>query len=197
MPSALQTGLPRHLATVRLRHKEKPLGSLPVVYDVKFYPYNKAGVDPIFAAAGGVDTVICRPSTQRDQEVEILHWLKDDESDAGLNSCAWSRHEGSGDPLICVAGSSRKIKIINAITGKLHKTLLGHGAPINDLAVSPLSPNILASGSEDQTIRLWSLSSEYEKSPCLVICAGDAHSAPILSIVCHAVSLVDQTSPVG
>ncbi|KAI9781378.1 MAG: hypothetical protein M1835_004301 [Candelina submexicana] len=121
------------------------------LYGIQFYPYTTPGVDPIFAVTG------------------------DREEDAMLNSCAWSQDLETGDPLICVAGRSPKIKILNVKTGQLVKTLIGHGQDITDLVVSPLTPAIIASASYDHSIRLWTLDAFYDRNPCVLICAGEGH----------------------
>lgn len=61
--------------------------------------------------------------------------------------------------------------------------------PVNDLVISPLNPLILASASDDTTVRIWSLKDEYEKHPCAVICAGEGHRDPIQSIVSISLKL--------
>ena len=60
--------------------------------------------------------------------------------------------------------------------------------PVNDLAVSSVTPHVLASGSEDYTVRIWCLDPKYEKQPCAVICAGglgEGHKEAVLTIVCR------------
>ena len=55
---------------------------------------------------------------------------------------------------------------------------------IDDLATSPISPSILASASEDHSLRLWNLSSEHENEPCVAILAGEGgHKAGVLAVV--------------
>ncbi|KAH0544286.1 hypothetical protein FGG08_001549 [Glutinoglossum americanum] len=77
------------------------------------------------------------------------------------------------DPLICIAGTSGLIKILNVKSGQLVKEIM-------DLAISPMSPLILASASADHTVRLWSLDDAHDPSvdgrqPCAAICAGEGH----------------------
>jgi len=72
------------------------------------------------------------------------------------------------------------------VTGKLERTLIGHGGDVNDLAISPTNPQILASASEDHTVRLWSLQPAHKRQPCAVIYAGDGHRDTILTIAFHA-----------
>ncbi|KAI9870263.1 MAG: hypothetical protein M1830_004463, partial [Pleopsidium flavum] len=91
----------------------------------------------------------------------------------------------TGDPLICVSGKSPKIKVLNVKTGKLVKTLMGHGQDVEDLAVSPVSPTILASASMDHSIRLWSLDPSQDSHPCVLICAGEGHKEGVLTIAFH------------
>lgn len=65
------------------------------------------------------------------------------------------------------------------------RTLPGHGRGINDLAVSPLSTDLIASASEDYTIRLWNLHPKFESQPCVAMFCGEGHKQPILAVHFH------------
>lgn len=66
------------------------------------------------------------------------------------------------------------------------QTLTGHGKAINDLAVLPLSTDLIASCSEDYTIRLWNIHPRYREQPCVAIFSGEGHKQPLLAINFHA-----------
>lgn len=51
------------------------------------------------------------------------------------------------------------------------------------MAISPINPQILASASDDLTVRIWSLDPAHEKEPCAAILAGDGHREKVLTIV--------------
>lgn len=51
------------------------------------------------------------------------------------------------------------------------------------MAVSPINPYILASASEDSTVRIWSLDPAHAKQPCAAILEGDGHRSEVLTIV--------------
>lgn len=55
---------------------------------------------------------------------------------------------------------------------------------IEDLAVSPVSPSILASASMDHSLRLWNLDPARKTHPCMLICAGEGHKEGVLTIAC-------------
>jgi polycomb protein EED len=57
---------------------------------------------------------------------------------------------------------------------------------VNDLAVSPVDSNILASCSIDHSIRIWSLDPAYSKQPLAAICFGQGHKEQVLTIAYHA-----------
>ncbi|KAI4624306.1 uncharacterized protein J4E87_005807 [Alternaria ethzedia] len=114
--------------------------------------------------------------------VEILRWFEDDEATTehgtsddkvNYNSIVWSQAE-NGDPLVCVTGDSR-IKVLNVRTGELT-------ASVNDLAISPIDPTILASVSIDHSLRIWSLHPDHEKQPLGAICYGQGHKDQVLTI---------------
>ena len=55
---------------------------------------------------------------------------------------------------------------------------------INDLAVSPINPRILASASADYGVRIWSLDPAHAKHPTAVIFFGEGgHRENVLSLV--------------
>lgn len=178
-PVAYDVGpLPRLVSTVKLGRND----SLQL-YDAKFYPYTAPGVDPVFALCGGVHTVVCRPSKAPADGVEVIRWFRDQDSNANLNSLVWSVDPDTGDPLLCVSGCSPKITVLNIKTGQVVRILVGHGRNINDMAVSPSSPQLLATASEDNTVRIWHLAERYKKQPTAVILASHHHREKILSIV--------------
>ncbi|KAI9795110.1 MAG: hypothetical protein M1816_000132 [Peltula sp. TS41687] len=149
------------------------------IYGVQFYPDLAPGVDPFFAVTGGCETLVCRLTTQGDEPVEVVRAFKDVDTGARLNSCAWTKDLATSHPLICVAGTPPKINVLDIVTGQVVKN-------INDLAVSPVSSDILASGSDDRSIRIWSLNDRHQTQPCALICAGQGHREAVLTIAFHA-----------
>ena len=53
------------------------------------------------------------------------------------------------------------------------------------MAVSPISPNLIATASEDYTIRLWNMDPSFTKQPCVALFAGEGHRQPILACSFH------------
>ncbi|KAK2630508.1 hypothetical protein QTJ16_001328 [Diplocarpon rosae] len=163
-------------------------------WSVKFYPYVDPGVEPIFAVVGGKQILVCRSPVGNgkatiiqmiiDEEVQIVRDKsgKGKKVDASTYACAWSKDCETGAPLLCVAGSLGVIKVINALTGDLLRTLTGHGGEINDLVISPTNHYILASASEDFTVRIWSLDPAYANQPCAAILEGDGHKDAVMSL---------------
>lgn len=54
---------------------------------------------------------------------------------------------------------------------------------INDLATCPKDPYIVASASQDTTVRIWSLDPSNADQPCLVVLGGDGHTSGLLATV--------------
>jgi polycomb protein EED len=169
-----------------------------ILYDVKFYPYHtSSAMAPVFVLVGNREIVICRPSTIKGEGLACVSVFRDLEPvpddwsihlSSILNSCAWNYVEQSV-PLISVAGPSGLIKVLNALTGELVTTLLGHGAEVNDLATHPVYPWILASASGDHSIRVWDLRRRIElgENSCLIICGhGHGHKEPVLTCAWHS-----------
>lgn len=157
-------------------------------FDVKFYPYDPVGSDPIFAAVSKKHVVICRLVQAADNATnpcEVIRVIRDDDEDAVNCSCCWSKEAETDRALLCVAGRDAKIKVYNILEGKLHTTLVGHGGEINDLATSPDNPRVIASASDDTTVRLWSLDTAHAKQPCICLLGGEGHSWSLLSAAFH------------
>ncbi|KAE8447750.1 hypothetical protein EG329_010144 [Mollisiaceae sp. DMI_Dod_QoI] len=165
-----------------LREAHQMPGAGSDFWSVKFYPYTEPGVDPVFAVI-----MVCRPPTGKESssKIEIIQLIIDEEPEADHFACAWSKDLVTGDPLLCVSGVNAKIKIINALTGECLRTLSGHGGEVNDLVVSPVNPYILASASDDCTVRIWSLDPAHERQPCAAILEGDGHKETVLTLSFH------------
>ncbi|KAG9240075.1 WD40-repeat-containing domain protein [Calycina marina] len=155
------------------------------LWSVKFYPYTKPGIDPIFAVVGGQHILVYRMPIGK-KGLEVIQSIVDLETDTDHFACAWTKDLKTNEPLLCVAGTNAKILIIEILSGKLIQTLPGHGGPINDLAISPINPKILASASDDQTVRIWTLDPDYKNQPCAAILEGDGHRDTIQSVAWHA-----------
>jgi polycomb protein EED len=109
-----------------------------------------------------------------------------EQTEASFNSLVWTKDPITREPLLCVAGSAPKqIKILRIDTGEPVRILPGHGKGINDLAISPLSSDLIASASEDGTIRLWNLHPKFAKQPCVAMFCGEGHKQPILATSFH------------
>ncbi|KAF8859079.1 WD40 repeat-like protein [Acephala macrosclerotiorum] len=170
-----------------LREAHQMPGAGGDFWSVKFYPYTEPGVDPVFAVVGGNRILVCRPPAGKESssKIEIIQLIIDEEQEADHFACAWSKDLETGDPLLCVSGVNAKIKIINVLTGECLRTLAGHGGEVNDLIVSPVNPYILASASDDCTVRVWSLDPAHERQPCVAILEGDGHKETVLTLSFH------------
>ncbi|ENI02283.1 hypothetical protein COCC4DRAFT_146150 [Bipolaris maydis ATCC 48331] len=182
--------LPTLRGTIRLGaslHASLTTFVLAQFYDVDFYPYTAPGLDPVFA------TIVCRCILDKNGTIEILRWFEDEESTAEngsanpkqirYNSVVWSQAT-NGDPLVCVACDSR-IKVLNVRTGELSAAFTYTSdakQSVNDLAISPVDPTIIASVSIDHSLRLWSLHPSHEKQPLGAVCYGQGHKDQILTL---------------
>ena len=59
------------------------------------------------------------------------------------------------DESVASSGQDRAIQVWDAASGKVLHSLDGHTDAVNALAWAPASGGILASGSNDKTVRLW------------------------------------------
>ncbi|TAQ91070.1 hypothetical protein B7494_g633 [Chlorociboria aeruginascens] len=116
-------------------------------WSVKFYPYSKPGVDPVFAIIAEkqasittptsahvlltqyMQTLICRTpiAGKEGASMQVIQAIVDQEPNAENYACTWSKDSKTGTPLLCVSGGTAKIKVVNALTGEVQQTLTGHG----------------------------------------------------------------------
>lgn len=87
---------------------------------------------------------------------------------------------GDGAQLLCVAGKSGVIKVLDPVQCQFISFLLGHGDEIYDLKVAPNDENLLLSASKDRSCRVWNL----KTGGCIAILKGTvyAHKDAIVSI---------------
>ncbi|XWW95019.1 hypothetical protein V2A60_002969 [Cordyceps javanica] len=151
-------------------------------FDVKFCPYQPLDCDPVFAAV-----VICKLSsnTGDSNPCSVLFIIRDDDDDASGCCCTWTKDPMTGAPYICIGGGDAKVKIYDVTTGRLVDCFSGHGGDVNDLATSPINSSIIASASNDTSIRIWSIDGKFRAQPCLCILAGEGHSWNLLSLSFH------------
>ncbi|KFY29955.1 hypothetical protein V493_02200 [Pseudogymnoascus sp. VKM F-4281 (FW-2241)] len=120
------------------------------VYDVKFYPYGKPTDDPIFAAVGGKQLIVCRLTHARDGRVETIRSVIDESPSTDDCSIAWAQAE-DGCPLMCIGGSTGLIKIINLFTCELILVLSGHGGDFH------ANGRYILSAGQDHVVNLWAV----------------------------------------
>ncbi|KAI0013099.1 WD40 repeat-like protein [Xylariaceae sp. FL0662B] len=191
MPSAIgsdEWDLPRLRASIGFEDDYQYLSSDDQdteFFDVKFYPYEDVTHDPVFAAVSKKHVVIYRLSNRTNPPYELIQLFRDEDKDALNCSCTWTKDPGTEVPYLCIAGRDAKIKVYDAIHGKLVKVLVGHGGEINDLATCPTNFLLIASASEDTTVRIWSLDPAYSKQPCVCLLAGEGHSSGLLTVAFH------------
>ncbi|KAI0132708.1 WD domain-containing protein [Xylariales sp. AK1849] len=191
MPSAVNNDewdLPRLKASIGFEEDCHNLASHDQdteFFDVKFFPFLEGTEDPVFAAVSKKHVVIYRLSSTANPPYELVQLFRDDDDQAVNCSCTWSKEPETDIPWLCVAGWDAKIKVYDVFNGTLVKTLVGHGAEINDLATCPTNPLLIASASDDTTVRIWSLDPADDKQPCVAILGGEGHSSGLLTIAFH------------
>ncbi|OAA64300.1 embryonic ectoderm development protein [Niveomyces insectorum RCEF 264] len=156
-------------------------------FDVKFYPYSPPGSNPVFAAVSKRHIFVCRLSQTKDSNpCEVLQVIRDDDDGALNCSCTWTKDPETEQALLCVAGRDAKVKIYKiGEQSEAFLTFVGHGGEINDLATSPANPHLVASASDDTTVRIWSLDPVHRRQPCVCLLGGEGHSWNLLSVAFH------------
>ena len=161
-------------------------------WDAKFYPFDhNHEAPPIFAISNAKNILVCRVSSDQDNDIEVLRVFTvsgDEQFRDDYCSCTWAFIKPD-EPLLLGAGESGLIRVFDVVNGGLKLSLLGHGqGVINDLATHPKYPWIVASASQDTSVRIWDLrrwSDKYE-SPCVILCGhGNGHWETLLSVSWH------------
>ncbi|RMZ09545.1 hypothetical protein D0864_01498 [Hortaea werneckii] len=158
------------------------------LFDVKFYPWPTEQDEQVFAVCGERDVFVCRLKLGADPPFEILRWFKDPNPSHAYNTIVWTQDPITQSPQLAFAGASPKqvqFYDIESDTPLDHRALSGHGKGINDMAVSPISPKLIATASEDYTIRLWNMDPKFSQQPCVALFAGEGHRQPILACSFH------------
>ena len=86
------------------------------------------------------------------------------------------RYSPDGRHLVTAAGND--VRVLNAVDGALTATLRGHTGPVRSLAFAA-DGSMLATGSQDQTIRLWQTDSTRADRPPVVSPAAAAPQAGV------------------
>lgn len=59
------------------------------------------------------------------------------------------------------------------------------------MVTSPINPLVIATASDDTTIRIWSLDPDHKDMPCRCILGGEGHQWSLLTLVRAAKSCLD------
>lgn len=129
---------------------------------------------------------VCQVKAGATPNFNIIRWWNFGDDGASINSIAWLKDAETGRPLLCAAGIKPKhILVLDIGTGQVVRHLHGHGSNVNELIACPTLPHVLASCSEDFTIRLWSIHPNRKGQPCIAIFAGEGHRQPLLAAAFH------------
>ena len=86
-------------------------------------------------------------------------------------ACSWSLDMRTGAPLLLVGGRNRLVQVVNCATGVLEATLEGHGKELYDIAVHPSRPQLVATSSQDQSLRVWNVATRV-RGVCVCVGGG-------------------------
>lgn len=122
--------------------------------------------------------------TMMDEDLQPVHCFKDERLGEEIRASCCTRAASSahapGGHCAVLGGVTGTLRIV-PFDGKAQiTTWYGHGGAINELCANPMYPDVFLSGSEDRSIRLWSL----RAGGCLAVFGGGirGHRDQVLSI---------------
>eukprot|EP01023_Acetabularia_acetabulum_P056211 TRINITY_DN6523_c0_g1_i1.p1 TRINITY_DN6523_c0_g1~~TRINITY_DN6523_c0_g1_i1.p1 ORF type:complete len:364 (-),score=69.41 TRINITY_DN6523_c0_g1_i1:267-1358(-) len=138
-------------------------------------------VDPnninIVATIGANQASVYRLSS--DGKFEIVQIYKDEDAGEVFYCCKFSALLESKSPVLLLGGVRGLIKLINLATGRLQRSLVGHGDSINEIAVHMKRPHVIFTASKDCTARVWNMDSGH----CIACVSGRGkHDEQVSSI---------------
>ncbi|CAG7876885.1 unnamed protein product [Brassica rapa] len=158
--------------TKRIQQGMTPLYSVAFNFiDDRFYDY--------FVSAGGngINMCICLD----DGDIFPLHSYTDEDEES-FYTASWAC-DVERNPFVVAGGFNGRIRVINVNDKIVHKTLVGHEGPVNEIRTHPMKPQLVISASKDGSVRLWNI----ETGICILIFAGTGgHRSEVLSVDFHA-----------
>lgn len=148
------------------------------VYCVAFNCVDPAHLD-LFAAVGSNRATVYRCTPEGGTELVQAYV---DTSKEDLFCCAWSVDVETGAPLLLVAGDGGVVTVWDTATATCRRRLVGHGGAVNDVRVHPYRPQLVATASKDESVRMWNLTT----GACvLMFCGSGGHRNEVLSVDFH------------
>ena len=103
------------------------------LYGVSFNPYqNMYGV--YFATVGSNRLTLYRC---KEDDIQLLQCYADPDPAENFYSCAWSQDPATSRPLVAAAGARGIVRIFSPVTRECVRSLVGHGAAVNELKFHP------------------------------------------------------------
>lgn len=133
----------------------------------------------LFASISGHQATVyrCYPSGG----ISAIQAYRDANVDEEYFAVKWTSYseKHSTSAVLLLGGLCSVLRVVNISTGALAWTAVGHGGPINDIAVHILRPHIVITASRDQSLRVWNIVTRC----CIAIVNGECgHRNEILSV---------------
>lgn len=128
--------------------------SVPVSEETR--PYSSAASVHLFATVGRNTVHVY--SAAHGKKPRLISRFIDAYEEECLYSVTWTYNaDGRHSWWIITGGERGVIRVIDVWTRAVVRTLVGHGASVNGLAVHPRDSTLLLSASKDESIRMWNL----------------------------------------
>ncbi|KAG9150686.1 hypothetical protein Leryth_008145 [Lithospermum erythrorhizon] len=158
--------------TNRLQEGKRP------IYAVVFN-FIDASYFNVFATAGCNRVTVYQ--LQKDGVIAVLQSYVDEDKDESFYTVSWAC-DVRESPFLVAGGINGIIRVIDAGTEKIHKSLVGHGDSVNEIRTQPLRASLVVSASKDESVRLWNV----QTGVCILVFAGaGGHRNEVLSVDFH------------
>lgn len=141
------------------------------------FNHHSRHLEDIFVTVGSNRATVYRCSSNG--ELEVLQVYVDGNTAEEYYASRWTVDSTTTAPLLLLAGKNALLHVINCATATLEMSLEGHGRAINDVAVHPTRPELVATASKDHSLRLWNIKT---KVCVLVFVGAGSHRSEVLSL---------------
>ena len=148
------------------------------IYAVSYSPHFPQ-LEHVLATGGANGITVYERKTEKEGGTPICVY-RERSGEVGVYCLTWCVDQYGMVPLLAFGTAQGVIRMIDVQRGKVFRTLIGHGAAVNEMVAHPVNLNLLVSVSSDESARLWN----FQSGVCIAVFAGHwGHRDQVLSCV--------------